>query len=143
MDYYLKAENEQVIWSVLEQAGAAVKYEVKDTEGNVVKTRYAPAQGYSLDLVGVISKPTGNMIQQKVEDQTVEVPEMEQLEGFHANLRGPADVADKYEYIPYEPTAEELGDEEFVMPEPTVNIIESPIKSILIDAPKSPVRVWA
>lgn len=143
MDYYLKAENEQVIWSVLEQAGAAVKYDVKDENGDVLETRYSPAQGYSLDIVGVISKPTGNMIQQKVGEETIEVPEMKQLEGFHANLRGPADIADKYEYVQYQPTDEELADPEFVMPDPTVNTIESPIKSILIDAPKSPVRVWA
>jgi hypothetical protein len=30
------------------------------------------------------------------------------------------------------------------MPEPTVNIIESPLKAVLVDpAPKTPNRVWA
>lgn len=144
MDYYLKAESEAALWSVLEAVGAAKTFEVKDEQGNVVETRYAPAAGYSIDLIGTIYKPTGNLIQQTVGEQTIEVPEMVALDGFHANLRGPADLSPTVEYIPYVPTEEEQMNPEFVMPEPEVVTTPSPIEALLVDpAPKTPSRVWA
>lgn len=141
MDYYLKAESEAALWSALETAGAARKVEVKGEDGEVVETRYAPAEGYSLDLIGTIHKPTGNLIQQTVGELTTEVPEMEALDGFHANMRGPADLAPKIEYIPYTPTMEELADPEFVVPEPEVITTPSPIEELLV-FPANPVRTW-
>ena len=144
MDYYLKAESEAALWSALVAAGAAVEVQVKDEAGSVVETRYAPASGYSLDIIGTIYKPTGNIIQQTVGDMAVEVPEMAPLSGFHANMRGPADLAAKTEVIPYVLTDQDRLNPNFVMPEPTVNIIESPLKAVLVDpAPKTPNRVWA
>ena len=144
MDYYLKAESEAALWSALVAAGAAVEVQVKDEAGNTIETRYAPASGYSLDIIGTIYKPTGNIIQQTVGDTTVEVPEMAPLSGFHANMRGPADLAAKTEVIPYVLTDQDRLNPDFVMPEPTVNIIESPLKAVLVDpAPKTPNRVWA
>lgn len=141
MDYYLKAESEDALWSALETAGAARKVEVKGEDGEVVETRYAPAEGYSFDLIGTIYKPTGNLIQQTVGELTTEVPEMEALDGFHANMRGPADLAPKIEYTPYTPTMEELADPDFVMPEPTVVTTPSPIEALLV-FPANPVRTW-
>lgn len=144
MDYYLKAESEAALWSALVAAGAAVEVQVKDEAGSVVETRHAPASGYSLDIIGTIYKPTGNIIQQTVGDTTVGVPEMAPLSGFHANMRGPADLAAKTEVIPYVLTDQDRLNPNFVMPEPTVNIIESPLKAVLVDpAPKTPNRVWA
>ena len=141
MDYYLKAESEAALWSALEAAGAARKVEVKGEDGEVVETRYAPAEGYSLDLIGTIYKPTGNVIQQTVGEMTTEVPEMEALDGFHANMRGPADLAPKVEYIPYTPTLEELANPDFVAPEPEVITTPSPIEALLV-FPANPVRTW-
>ena len=144
MDYYLKAESEAALWSALVAAGAAVEVQVKDEAGNTIETRYAPASGYSLDIIGTIYKPTGNIIQQTVGDTTIEVPEMSPLSGFHANMRGPADLAAKTEIIPYVLTDQDRLNPNFVMPEPTINIIESPLKAVLVDpAPKTPNRVWA
>lgn len=142
-DYFLKATDEATLWARLVEASAAVPYEVKDAEGTVVETRHAPAPGYSIDLIGTIYKPTGNLIQQPgIEEGTmIEVPETAPLEGFHANLRGPADLAPKIEYIPYVPTEEELLDLEFVAPEPTEVITPSPLADLLVQ-PKHPVRVW-
>ncbi len=75
------------------EGGAATTYEVKNTDGQVVETRNAPTQGYNIDIIGTIYKPTGNLIQQQGPDNTtIEVPEMEALEGFHANMRGPFDL---------------------------------------------------
>ena len=149
MDYYLKAESEAALWSALTAVGAAVEVQVKDEDGNVVETRHAPAPGFSIDVIGTIFKPTGNLIQQtqpsanQVDMVTVEVPEMEALEGFHANMRGPADLAPKVEYVPYVPTEQEAADPAFVMPEPEVVTTPSPLAALLVDpAPKTPSRVW-
>jgi hypothetical protein len=142
-DYYLRAESEEALWAVLVEGGAATTYEVKNADGEVVETRNAPAPGYSIDIIGTIYKPTGNLIQQGPGDIMIEVPEVAPLEGFHANMRGPADLAPKVEYIPYVRTEEELMDPEFVMPEPEEVITPSPIQAILVDPiPKAPVRVW-
>lgn len=143
MDYYLKAESEVALWSALTAVGAAVEVQVKDEDGNVVETRHAPAPGFSIDVIGTIFKPTGNLIQQTVGDVTVEVPEMAALEGFHANMRGPADLAPKVEYVPYVPTEQEAADPAFVMPEPEVVTTPSPLAALLVDpAPTTPSRVW-
>lgn len=141
MDYYLKANSEAEFWQALKTAEAAVSYEVKNEAGEVVETRWAPAPGYSIDVIGTIYKPTGNMIQQTVNDLTVEVPEMTALEGFHANLRGPADLAEKVEYIQYTPTEQEALDPNFVMPEPEKIVTPSPLADLLVH-PKTPSRVW-
>jgi len=141
MDYYLKAANESAMWTALVSAGAAKQIEVKDSEGTVVETRFVPTEGYSIDIVGTVYKPTGNMVQQTVNELTVEVPEMAALEGFHANLRGPADLAEKVEYVPYQPTETEQMDPEFVMPEPEEIRTPSPLADLLV-YPKTPSRVW-
>jgi hypothetical protein len=143
-DYYLRAESEEALWAALVEGGAATTYEVKNADGEVVETRNAPAPGYNIDIIGTIYKPTGNLIQQQGPgDIMIEVPEVAPLEGFHANMRGPADLAPKVEYIPYVRTEEELLDPEFVMPMPEEVITPSPIQAILVDPiPKAPVRVW-
>jgi hypothetical protein len=143
-DYYLRAESEEALWAALVEGGAATTYEVKNTDGQVVETRNAPTHGYNIDIIGTIYKPTGNLIQQQGPDNTtIEVPEMEALEGFHANMRGPFDLAPKVEYIPYVPTEDDLKDPDFIMPMSEEVITPSPIQAILVDPiPKAPVRVW-
>lgn len=141
MDYYLKANSEAELWQTLKTAGAAVSYDVKNEADEVVETRYGPAPGYSIDVIGTIYKPTGNKIQQTIEDRTVEVPELEALPGFHANMRGPADLAPKVTLTPYQPTLQDLANPDFVTPEPTRTETPSPIQALLVE-PKNPVRVW-
>lgn len=142
MDYYLKAANEAALMTALEAAGVVKSYTVKNEAGEVVDTRWATTPGYDLDLVGVIYKPTGNMVQQTQDGRTMEVAEMTALPGFHANLRGPADLAEKVEYEVYQPTAAELADPEFVAPLPTEKSrTPSPIQELLV-FPQSPSRVW-
>lgn len=142
MDYYLKANSEQELMSKLTEVGAMESYTVKDENDTVIETRYIPVAGYDIDIIGTIYKPTGNFIQQTMGEQTIEVPEMEALVGFHANLRGPVDLAPKVEYIPYVPTLEELNDPNFVIPDPEVITTPSPIAELLV-YPTNPVRVWA
>jgi hypothetical protein len=141
MDYHLKANSEQELWQALESVGAAVKFDVKNSSGEVIESRYSAAQGYDLDIIGTIYKPTGNLIQHTVGDTIVEVPETEAIDGFHANLRGPVDLAPKVEYIQYQPTEEELADPNFTVPEPEQRTTPSPLAAFLV-YPSTPVRVW-
>ena len=141
MDYYLKAASEAALMTALEAVDAVKSYQVKNEVGEVIETRYMPAPGYNLDIVGVIYKPTGNMIQQTVGDITSEVPEMQALPGFHANLRGPASLAPTVVVTPYVPTEADVANPEFVMPEPTITTTPSPIEELLV-YPQSPSRVW-
>jgi len=141
MDYYLKAASEAALMTALEAVDAVKSYQVKNEAGEVIETRWAAAPGYSLDIVGVIYKPTGNMLQQTVGDITMEVPEMQALPGFHANLRGPANLAPTVITTPYQRTDAEAANPEFVMPEPTITTTPSPIQELLV-YPQSPSRVW-
>jgi len=49
-----------------------------------ISKHFQIAQGVDLDIIGTIFKPTGNMIQ----SEDGEYPEMEALDGYHANIRG-------------------------------------------------------
>lgn len=122
--YYLKATDEQALWTALESAGIAQKqYDPEDddnirpeiTSDDVVQD-WSPSGaytwthgGYDLDIVGVIYSETGNTL---TDDDGLEYPEMTALSGFHANLR--ADLtADQVAALP------------------------------TIDAPSTPYRIWA
>ena len=139
MDYYLKANNEQELMTKLAEVGAVEQYEVRSEIGDEVQVKYRPAQGVNLDIIGTIYKPTGDMVKNA---EGIEIPVMEQLEGFHANLRGNLNLGETVEYIQYQPTEEELLDPEFKMPEPEVKVTPSPIAELLVQ-PQNPVRVWA
>lgn len=141
MDYYLKADSEAELWQALKTAGAAVSYDVKNEAGDVIETVNQAAPGYVIDIIGTIYKPTGNMVRTMVEDYPVDTPETVALPGFHANLRGPADLAPKVVYTPYQPTPEEQQDPNFVAPASTETVTPSPIQALLV-FPQNPVRVW-
>jgi hypothetical protein len=141
MDYYLKAASEAALMTALEAVDVVKSYAVKNEQGETITTRYATQPGYNLDVIGTIYKPTGNLVQRTVGESTVEVPEMETLTGFHANLRGPANLAPTVTVTPYTPTTKELADPDFVQPEPTTTTTPSPIQDLLV-YPQSPSRVW-
>lgn len=143
MDYYLKATDEQALFATLAQAGVVKQITVKNEAGKVVETRFIPEPGYDLDVIGTIYKPTGNMVQRQVAEMPSEVPEMVAVPGFHANLRGPVDLAPVVTTTEYQPTKTDLQNPDFVMPEPTKTVTPSPIQAILVDpVPTNPVRVW-
>ena len=105
-DYYLKAESEEALWSALISAGVAKESEVDGV------TYKGPVAGISLDVVGVIYKGTGQMVEvTSPEMGTFTYEEQEPIDGYHANIRG------------------ELTDEQkAALP--------------LIDKPNAPVRIW-
>lgn len=107
--YYIKTTDEQALWSALESAGLAKKvYAEVDEDGNGVGDYEWQRVGqYDLDIIGVIWKPTGEMLQ----SEDGPYPEMQPIDGYHANIRGIT-----------EEQAEQLP---------------------LIEAPATPVRIWA
>lgn len=89
-DLYLKADDEASLMAALITAGVYLDQDEiteTDEEGNVVIVQPAAeglVSGYSLDIIGVIYKQTGETV---LEDGTI-VPEVSMIDGFHANLRG-------------------------------------------------------
>lgn len=94
---YLKANSKEALWESLCQAGLYEKdYDPKD-ELNVPNGEedWVPTGSFEyrklimdlrIDEVGIIKRPTGNIIS---DDAGREFPEYEILEGWHANIMGP------------------------------------------------------
>lgn len=72
-NYYLKAADAETMNTVLRVAGL-----IQETP-ELVST----APGVNLDIIGLIYKPTGNLIQ----GDEISYPEMAPIGGYHANLR--------------------------------------------------------
>jgi|13_taG_2_1085334.scaffolds.fasta_scaffold41469_2 hypothetical protein len=97
--YYLKATDEQALWTALEAANLAVKdYDPDDPlnsppadydymeDDEFVKTGAYDWRSLSnmLDIIGTMYRETGNML---TTEDGMEYPEMEAIDGYHANLR--------------------------------------------------------
>ena len=121
--YYLKATDEQALWTALEAADLAVKdYDPEDPLNSrpddleMDAEWDGPSGAYEwrslsslLDIIGTMYTETGSML---TDDEGNEYPETEAMEGFHANLR------------------EELTEEQ-----------EAALPTI--EAPATPYRIWA
>jgi len=98
MNYYLQSQSEEALFAALESAGVMNKvYDPEDPanqrpddaeewEPSGEYDLY-PKAGVDLDVIGTIWKPTGKMLQ----GEDGEYPEMEALDGYHANIRGITD----------------------------------------------------
>ena len=96
--YYLKATDEQALWTALEAADLAVKdYDPEDplnsrpADLDIDAEWDGPSGAYEwrslspmLDIIGTMYRETGNML---TTDDGMEYPETEAMAGFHANLR--------------------------------------------------------
>ena len=97
--YHLKATDEQALWTALEAADLAVKdYDPEDPlnsppadydymeDGEFVKTGAYEwmADTPMLDIIGTMYRETGTML---TDGEGMEYPEMEAIDGYHANLR--------------------------------------------------------
>jgi hypothetical protein len=95
--YYLKATDEQALWTALEAADLAVKEYDPEDEANqppadlAIDAEWSPSGAYEwrslermLDIIGAIYEPTGQTL---TDDDGNEYPEMTSIEGYHANLR--------------------------------------------------------
>lgn len=124
--YYLKATDEQALWTALEAADLAVKdYDPEDP----LNSRPAdlamdaewdgPSGAYEwrslsnmLDIIGIMYRETGTML---TTEDGMEYPEMEAIEGYHANLREDLTAAQEAELptmdAPATPYRKWAGDE--------------------------------
>ena len=96
--YYLKATSEAALWEALEAASLAHKQYDREDPLNVAPddlgyedTWDGPSGAYEwiadtpmLDIIGTMYSATGTML---TTDDGMEYPEMEALDGYHANLR--------------------------------------------------------
>jgi hypothetical protein len=122
--YYLKATDEQALWTALEAADLAVKdYDPEDPlnsrpdDLSMEEEWSGPSGAYEwrslepmLDIIGTIYQPTGETL---TDDDGNEFPEMAAIEGYHANLRAGLSAA-----------------QQAALP-------------IMTKTPKNPVRKWA
>lgn len=96
--YYLKATDEQALWTALEAADLAVKdYDPDDplnsrpADLGMEEEWDGPSGAYEwrslsnmLDIIGTMYRETGTML---TTDDGMEYPETEAIDGYHANLR--------------------------------------------------------
>ena len=95
--YYLKATSEAVLWEALEAASLAHKQYDTEDPLNVApddldpEATWEPTGAYTwiadtpmLDIIGTMYRETGNML---TDGDGMEYPEMEAVDGYHANLR--------------------------------------------------------
>jgi len=96
--YYLKATDEQALWTALEAADLAVKaYDPEDPLNSrpddlgIEEDWDGPSGAYDwisksnmLDIIGTMYRETGNML---TTDDGMEYSETEAIDGYHANLR--------------------------------------------------------
>jgi hypothetical protein len=96
--YYLKATDEQALWTALETAGLAYKHYDPEDPLNSRPSDLdpdtdwdGPSGAYSwvskvngLDVIGIMSRQTGNTI---TDSNGLEAAETEAISGYHANLR--------------------------------------------------------
>ena len=80
-DYYLKFDSEAEARAVLYRIEGAV--EADPENGVEAQEGYEVANYDAIDMIGVICKPTGQIIN----TTEGEVPEMAPVEGYHANVR--------------------------------------------------------
>jgi len=124
--YYLKATDEQALWTALEAADLAVKdYDPEDplnsrpADLDMDAEWAGPSGAYEwrslsnmLDIIGIMYRETGNML---TTDDGMEYPEMEAIDGYHANLREDLTAAQEAELptidAPATPHRKWAGDE--------------------------------
>lgn len=82
IDYFIKADTEETFWNAL--IAHAVVQEATYTVGDSTVTQKITLGGNSLDVIGIIFKPTGNMLTEGI----FTIPEQLPIPGYHANLRG-------------------------------------------------------
>lgn len=86
MDYFLKAGSEAELRAALVEADIVVIADavVNDSGEVLLPAHETVAVDFAIDIIGTISKPTGNTLTV----DGMDVPEMTTVHGYHANLRG-------------------------------------------------------
>jgi hypothetical protein len=122
IDYYLKFANQAEAEDVLSSLSFLTEIENEDESVVIVSTGLA-----SIDFVGIIHKPTGNMLE---DIDGNEYPELAPLEGYHVNLRLAS--------LPVTQSVDEVTGEVIEIPSPIPDLLAP-----YIVEPTTPSRVWA
>lgn len=131
--YYLKTDTEEQLWETLSVRGLAVKDFVEDDELNTRPDNigedadWEPTGAFNwravncdLHIIGTIYTETGNTVE---DEDGHEGPEMEAVEGFHANMIADQGINGLPEVpAPSTPYSVFAG---FVSSEPDANITET------------------
>lgn len=104
--YYLKTANEKELWELLESNSLAHKeYDLEDelnintdnVENFVMSGKYEwKFDGIALDIIGTITKETGNVL---TDVDGNEYNEVVAIDGFHANLLAEDDFSSALEVV--------------------------------------------
>jgi hypothetical protein len=122
IDYYLKFTNQAEAEAVLSNLSFLSEIENEDESVVLVPTGLA-----SIDFVGTIYRPTGNMLE---DIDGNEYPELAPLEGYHVNLRLAS--------LPVTQSVDEVTGEVIEIPSPIPDLLAP-----YIVEPTTPSRVWA
>lgn len=106
--YYLKTETEEQMWEALESSNLAKReYDPEDSLNiapEEASENWQPTgafewvfTGLALDVIGVIYKPTGNML---TDTEGMEYPEKAPLDGWHVNIITEEEVNGLPEIVP-------------------------------------------
>ena len=95
-DFYLKLDAEASMPSVLSAFYKQDYSTIVDPETGVESTQIegepylvSSTSDYAIDVVGVLHEPTGNTL---TDDDGMEYPEMQALDGWHVNIRLSSDA---------------------------------------------------
>ena len=96
-DFYLKLANEDAMPTVLsafytQDTETAVDEETGEETTTNVGDPYlvSNTSDYAIDVVGTLHEPTGNTL---TDDEGMEYPEMQEMTGWHVNIRLMGDAA--------------------------------------------------
>tara|TARA_Y100000389_G_scaffold191781_1_gene218473 strand:+ start:200 stop:589 length:390 start_codon:yes stop_codon:yes gene_type:complete len=91
IDFYLKLTNEAAMTTILsdfykQDTETTVDEETGEETTTNVGDPYlvSNTSNYAIDIVGTLSEPTGNTL---TDDNDMEYPEMQDLDGWHVNIR--------------------------------------------------------
>ncbi len=89
-DYYLKFDNEEAANAALVAAGvlAHVDAVLDENEQVIQPAGFAPANSASVDVIGAIYKPTGEMETTEMGER----PVMAAVPGWHVNVRSSTEI---------------------------------------------------
>lgn len=83
MDLFLKFNSEE---EAIQYLYDVIPSETNE-EGEVIKQTELRPKFKNIDTIGFMYKKTGETEEQKVGDDVIEVPVMEQVDGWHVNVR--------------------------------------------------------
>ena len=110
IDYYLKFTDELQANSILYTKVPTAWSESVSMDEPPVATEWMDKPNYdNIDVIGTIYKPTGTML---TNEEGMEYPEMEAIEGYHVNIRHSTEAVelDAYAVTPTNPRRIWAGD---------------------------------